>query len=327
MPIRRIPLLAAVVATVASCTFNPELSGPPLGPDAGNLAPDEDADGQGRRDVGGDPIVPDIGSSPVDAGAAPDGGMPEDMTSPVDDLGTTDTGGPPVDMAPPAEDMGLPRTIICGGTPIDPRTDRRHCGQCNNQCDEDYGGCVDGACLCPGAAVPCGRDNSCTDTRFDSDHCGTCGNSCGPGGICANGACQCRPELSACNGRCVDLDSDPRNCGSCGNGCNGKVCLDGECLERNICPVTTVSCNEPGGTACLRERDGDLHCGPTIGDSCGEQCDADEFCYAEGPIAQPRCVEFRPGLGCTTCPCPDCGDDEACFTTNDLPGVAFCARR
>lgn len=41
---------------------------------------------------------------------------------------------------------------------------------------------------------------------------------------------ECRPGLTACDGRCVDLASDVESCGECGVACSpGEWCLAGEC--------------------------------------------------------------------------------------------------
>lgn len=331
-------LVPLMVLCAASCTFDPSFTPswgadvdgtdegvptPDLGRDAltggGDARVDgdtEDASVPTPRDLGSPDLSGDDVARGVDMTATPDGGGD-------DDAGPAPDASP--DMASPP-DMDGP-LFICNGQPVDPLTDPQHCGACHNACDSLYGECVAGVCECIAGTTACGMDNRCVDVDYDPRHCGACDSECGVGQYCSGGACECRTELTECNGACVDTDTDPNHCGACNNSCNGDVCEDGDCHDRNTCPFGTIPCDMPGGTACLDSRREDLHCNPTFGNSCGTACDGDQLCYDFGITSPPQCAAYRPAIGCTECPCDDCGDGEECFTTSTVPGVAFCLAR
>lgn len=318
-------LLAA--SMLASCTFDPAVGPPGSGDAADTGIPDAPlADSAGTR-----------GDAANNGGADGNGGgddaaRPRDVAAP-EDTGTPDVATPPDVSVPPdasTPDMPPPpdgsQPIICGGRPVDPMTNDEHCGRCDNACDPDFGSCVDGMCTCASDGIACGDQNLCYSGQWDPNNCGTCGETCGPGELCVAGDCECRPGLLLCGGACIDPMVDPKHCGTCNNNCQGKLCLDGSCENRNSCPLGAIPCNMPGGTACLRGTESDLHCGPSLGNRCGTECGGDQFCYDPGFLSGPRCVTYRPGFGCTQCPCADCGGEEFCVETDDLPGVAFCVR-
>ncbi len=143
---------------------------------------------------------------------------------------------------------------------------------------------MSGTCVCPDPFVPDGT--SCVDPTVDPRNCGSVGNQCADDEYCVDGGCVCRPGLTDVGGGCVDLMTDPSHCGAPGNDCGGDVCADGTCVAD--CPGGTQQC----GSACVDTRTDPLHCG-----GCGDACNVDEICADGG------CDEFRPGLGCTMCPC------------------------
>jgi hypothetical protein len=112
--------------------------------------------------------------------------------------------------------------------------------------------------------------------------------TCAADQYCISGECACRPGLTDVGGSCVDLQTDPDNCGAAANACTGATpdCADGTCVSG--CPGGTESC----GGACVDLSSNPLHC-----DSCDSGCGTDEIC------ANGDCREFRPGVGCSTCPC------------------------
>lgn len=311
----------ALVLLATGCSFDPTLSGPLAGEDAG---PSDMRVGPSDADDVEDAGDPTDDMSSGDLMTMSDTGDRVDMSDqgPVDQ-GTGDQGrdaNPPVDTG---RDMSI-GPAMCDGMLVDLRTDPNHCGECDNPCDPDHGQCVGGTCECELGGTACGDANLCTPTDFDPNNCGQCGRICAVGEVCIDGDCFCRQGLMRCNGECIDPDNDPRHCGTCGNDCGGKVCLDGNCENRNNCPFGTWDCDTPDGAACVRGRETDLHCSPTITDACGTACQGDQFCYDAGILAGPRCFNYRPGLGCTDCPCADCTDGEFCVATDDIPGVAFC---
>jgi hypothetical protein len=159
---------------------------------------------------------------------------------------------------------------------------------------------------CGDGQVECG--DQCVSLASDVDHCGACDIVCLPGQtctagecelielgcncdeareLCVDGACECRPGLSACGASCVDVRSDVDHCGGCGQPCAG-FCVDGECEEE--CEEGKTLC----GTACVDLDSDPLHC-----EECGETCDPNEVCVSG------KCRDFT-FAGCESCPC-DCG--------------------
>jgi hypothetical protein len=290
------------------CSFDPTLSGPLSGMDAGEDAVAvSDADDPADEGGTGDAAIPDSTSD-----ASGDQGIDTRRSADMRSTDAADTG---------SEDAG---PTMCDGMSVDLLTHPDHCGECDNACDPVHGSCVAGDCGCELGGTACGADNLCTNTDFDPNNCGQCGRVCGVGEVCIDGDCFCREGLRDCNGECVDVDNDPQHCGECDEDCGGDVCIDRECRPRNNCPIGTWNCDTGNGKACIRGGESDLHCGPSLTDACGTTCQGDEFCFDPGLFDGPRCVRYRPGLGCTDCPCDDCTNEESCVTTENVPGVAYC---
>ena len=160
----------------------------------------------------------------------------------------------------------------CGGSCVDLEGDPEHCGSCE---------------------VACGAGESCVD--------GECRSSCAGGcleelEVCVDGACVCRPGLSACADGCFDLESDPARCGACDEACDGIPCGDGLCLPDG-CPEALSDC----GGACVDLESDPLHCG-----GCEHVCDSDELCVDS------NCRDYAVS-DCVTCPCASsCERDQAC---------------
>jgi hypothetical protein len=99
--------------------------------------------------------------------------------------------------------------------------------------------------------------------------------------------------MVACSGACVDRDTDPNACGDCGVVCPA-VCSRGACV--GACPADRTACPAGGGkTACVVTATDPRNCG-----ACGVACDTTKVCVAGA------CVEYRPAVGCASCPCAIC---------------------
>ncbi|GMV42703.1 MAG: hypothetical protein AMXMBFR64_44190 [Myxococcales bacterium] len=110
-----------------------------------------------------------------------------------------------------------------------------------------------GAGVCAGDAVPCDDGNPCTtDGCNPVAGCNTTpavapcddGNPCTVGDTCAGGACVSGPNTCECvsHGDCADKED--------GNLCNGTLrCEGGQC---EVDPLTVVTCNTTGDTACAK---------------------------------------------------------------------------
>ncbi|WP_437508065.1 cadherin-like beta sandwich domain-containing protein [Sorangium sp. So ce1099] len=97
--------------------------------------------------------------------------------------------------------------VACGGTCIDPDTDRDHCG----------------------ASGDCTGDSA--------------GSACGAGEICSEGACEasCALPLVACGGACVDPSTDATYCGAtgdCTGASAGSTCSAAEACVAGACAST-----------------------------------------------------------------------------------------
>jgi hypothetical protein len=172
--------------------------------------------------------------------------------------------------------------------------------------------CIDHSCQkapsssCGAGQKDCGPGVGCVDPSADPRHCGACNKSCQNEELCAGGHCECKPGLSAVDGKCVDLSSDPSHCGAIGKLCGGSspLCQDGDCVRG--CDGGKAACDE----ACVDLKTHPLHCG-----DCGKHCNKDEVCV-DG-----SCESWGVGLGCASCPCnASCvGDFATCCT---YPGAA-----
>jgi hypothetical protein len=151
----------------------------------------------------------------------------------------------------------------------------------------------------------------CVDITRDPENCGGAGNTCGDLEYCVGGACVCRPGLTEVGGNCRDLQSDPMNCGTIGRVCTGgtPVCSGGDCVSD--CGGGLDRC----GGSCVDTNNDPQHCG-----GCGDRCDVEQIC-SDG-----NCRDFRPGVGCTTCPCDaSCtGDFGSCCPYPGRPSDVIC---
>ncbi|KYF94352.1 hypothetical protein BE17_24785 [Sorangium cellulosum] len=195
--------------------------------------------------------------------------------------------------------------VACGGTCIDPGTDRDHCGA-SGDCTGDSAGVAcaageicngSGACelSCQNGLVACG--GTCIDPDTDRDHCGASGDctgdsagvACSAGEICnGSGACElsCQSGLVACDGTCIDPGTDRDHCGasgdctgdSAGSACGaGEICSEGTCEAS--CALPLVAC----GGACVDPSTDATYCGASgdcTGASAGATCSAAEACVA-----------------------------------------------
>lgn len=135
-----------------------------------------------------------------------------------------------------------PNQQECSDRCIDTDFDRRHCGTCDNACNDGQI-CRDGQCesFCAPGTTRC--DDQCINTLSDSSHCGACGSTCPDGQICRDGECADNCSLGGpdddvylrlCGDVCRDLLTDPDACGACDTQCSApdnavKLCLDGTC--------------------------------------------------------------------------------------------------
>ncbi len=266
----------------------------------------------------------DIGERERDAGDTLDVSVPSpDMPAAVDMADVS------VDMeiVPDMSAPDMPSSMrTCDGQLVDVTTSNSHCGECGNSCDETFGVCRSGSCECYDPYTACGVDNICTYAEYDAKNCGVCGATCGANEVCFEGDCVCYPGFKRCNGVCVDIDADPRHCGDCGIGCNGGICKEGQCENRDSCGLTWFECPvQNGGTACVRPRANPAYCGATILDECGDPCGPSEICYRQGAFENFECREFRPAVGCTSCPCGNC-EGEFCIESDEVDDVVFCVK-
>lgn len=118
---------------------------------------------------------------------------------------------------------------------------------------------------------------------------------------CSDAACTCRPGLTRCGATCVDLRTDPDHCDECDRSCNGGVCQAGTCREG--CAGDLTDC----AGACVEIKQDSLHCG-----DCATLCAPDEVCLAG------TCRAYTPADDCDACPCPACGDGQACCPSSYL---------
>ncbi|MFH0899530.1 MAG: hypothetical protein V2A73_02750, partial [Pseudomonadota bacterium] len=163
-------------------------------------------------------------------------------------------------------------TVDCGGSCVDPNTDRTYCGA-----KADCGGanagvtCPDGY-MCNGAGVcelSCQDDlldcgGICIEPNTNRTHCGAKGDctgsnagvACADGYVCNGaGVCElsCQAGLVDCGGTCIDPNTDRIRCGAsadCAGANDGTVCPDGYvCNGAGVCELSCqaglVNC---GGT-------------------------------------------------------------------------------
>ncbi|MDX2009185.1 MAG: hypothetical protein SFW67_03290, partial [Myxococcaceae bacterium] len=163
--------------------------------------------------------------------------------------------------------------LLCGDLCVDPRTNRRHCGACDQVCEAETI-CAAGQCTtCGDQETAC--FNRCVTLASDGFNCGSCGARC-QNGTCASGVCQCAASLTACPGGCFDLATSPLHCGMCQTRCApGESCVAGTC--RLVCAAGLTPCDR----ICINPRTSRQHCG-----GCNQTCSATEACDA-GVCAAP----------------------------------------
>jgi hypothetical protein len=73
------------------------------------------------------------------------------------------------------------------------------------------------------------------------------------------------------------------------------LCSGGACVAQ--CGGGLDEC----GTGCVDTASDPLHCG-----GCNQACNADEVCV------QGNCEQYDTAVGCTACPCAQCGGNDTC---------------
>jgi len=219
--------------------------------------------------------------------------------------------------------------VNCGGTCVNPLTDRNYCGasgtcmgaQAGTTCQQGSV-CNAGTCQvsCQAGLVNCG--GTCVNPLTDRNYCGasgTCmggqaGTACQPGSICTSGTCQvsCPVSQVSCGGSCVTPATDPNFCGAsgtCMGGQAGAACSPSQrCSNGTCCPSGFVSC----GGVCVNPATNNNFCGASgtcTGPSTGEACGGGLTCSAGSCVsavtsnyvvtsASPL-VNLFPGGGCS----------------------------
>ncbi len=173
----------------------------------------------------------------------------------------------------------------CGESCHNTKTDKNHCGACNNVCREEEA-CTEGKCVltCDGGKQVCGP--VCVDTQTDTKHCGTCNQACKAGEVCNQGVCAlfCSSGTSQCEGTCVDISTNAKHCGACGTACKeGESCNEGQCIL--VCDSGKTNCSG----SCVDTASDAKNCGG-CGTACktGEVC-KDGACKRDCPTEQTEC--------------------------------------
>ncbi len=206
-----------------------------------------------------------------------------------------------------------PPYITCPGQPgecnVNPGTNLLNCGACGNTCAIPDGGagahasmyCINGQCQmqCNYDFGDCNgnSEDGCESyLKGDRANCGICGNSCQDGEICHQGACGCPPGLTLqCGNECRDLRKDPDNCRACGNKCSlpaadedagawpcepgvsppnwGPKCSNSSCILG--CTGGYENCN---GDMCGDGCETKIATDPKNCGGCGIECGPDQFC-------------------------------------------------
>jgi hypothetical protein len=196
--------------------------------------------------------------------------------------------------------------LQCGGTCIDPLTDRAHCGATADCAGANAGDTCDAGEVCNGSGVcelSCqpglvACNGTCIDPLSDRAFCGAAadcqganaGHTCDADEICnGSGLCElsCQPGLLACNGTCIDPLSDRTHCGAtadCQGANAGDTCDAGEiCNGSGVCELSCqanlLACN---GT-CIDPASNHTYCGASadcMGANAGVTCAINEGCDA-----------------------------------------------
>ena len=193
---------------------------------------------------------------------------------------------------------------LCGVDCVLLKTDKTHCGQCGNTCQE-LERCVAGKCQlnCGSGQTLCGLN--CVNVQADSLHCGGCGKACPRDDTCKNGVClpRCQQPKVSCGTECVALSNNARHCGKCGNAClDGEYCQESKCLTR--CPRGFLRCDG----SCRDIQNDHSHCG-----KCGEVCAAGKRCekgkcVVTCPKTLSTCGEFCANVQTDLLHCGKCGN-------------------
>jgi hypothetical protein len=249
-------------------------------------------------DASGTADPTDLGDSTfVDTAVAMDSlFVVDDTASPATDTAvSTDSSEPPDTFTPPDTAVALdtePVDVPCPTCPA-------------------LATCMAGACVCPTNSRACSA--GCIDEKADPNRCGSCdlGLPCNYGSMCANGVCACQPGLTLCGGVCTDTKGHALACGGCTPCGSGKRCRDGICVDESgtSCPSSRPDecASGDGRKSCFDTKRDPMHCG---GCATDKRCSADEFCV-DG-----ACEKYAVGVGCTSCPCPNCA--------TILPGSRCC---
>ena len=126
---------------------------------------------------------------------------------------------------------------LSNGCESNTRTDPAHCGGCGRICEDT---CINSTCqqTCD-ASHQCSNSGVeyCIDSSMHLDACETCSSNYG----------NC--DANWTNGCETDLLSDANHCGSCENNCEGKVCVNGHCVEP--CGAGEERCTSDNSTYCM----------------------------------------------------------------------------
>jgi hypothetical protein len=166
-----------------------------------------------------------------------------------------------------------------------------------------------------------GAAATCTDTTDDQNNCGGCGTTCGTfaNRYCnGSGVCAPTPGDTDCTGGgltlAVNLSEDGNNCGACGKACTaGQVCSKGACVATGCgtltaCPAYTPFGGAGAANSCVDTNTDPVNCGGCGSSATGptsHMCRRDQVCVAG------TCRDYLPALGCSTCPCAECGKEFA----------------
>lgn len=193
------------------------------------------------------------------------------------------------------EDGCAPGYLDCNGMPddgceIDARSNRLHCGACNEACPDINGtpSCVSGLCAitCREGFADCDDDraNGCEVNLLSNvKSCGDCAEVCGaaPGNSanCKGGVCgetQCPAGKADCSDEGPDTcetntTSDVMNCGGCGLACVAKdadvACVKGQCVITS-CKSGFADCTLDFANGCETDTTtSTAHCG-----GCNNAC-------------------------------------------------------
>ena len=203
-----------------------------------------------------------------------------------------------------------------------------------DRCLQGHSLCLNGSwgdCdnLSPSTTVDhCGADCSLCDT--------TLADECVQGRCLCGGAALCQAPLRCCVGACVDLEQSTEHCGACGQDCNnqtqnaeGLTCNQGAC-DYATCQHGFLDCDANRENGCETAMDAD-HCGgceetcPDLPHISARVCQLEvdtwvcgyDQCLAEWldcDLEQPGCETARGPASCAAC-LDDCGigeNDHAC---------------